>query len=139
MLLSSLENILTAWVFATAYRVRLYAMVRGLQATISLQREKARLERNAKQRATRQKKKPVYDSESEDEGEREESVMESSSEEEVDHPRSSPIPPPPKRTRRVSEEVTNDERQMRAHPPAKKAPRQPLQKASEVSTEVRGK
>ncbi|KAF7364531.1 p-loop containing nucleoside triphosphate hydrolase protein [Mycena venus] len=119
--LSNLETILTAWIFATAYR-----------ATIFSQRDTARLERNAKQRATRQKKTAVYDSELEDEGEMEESVVESSSEEEVDHPRSSPIPPPPKRTRRVLEEVTNDERPMRVLPPAKKAPRQPLQRASEV-------
>jgi hypothetical protein len=86
------------------------------------QREKACLEQNTKQRATRQKKKPVYDSELEDEGEREESVVESSSEEEVDHLHSSLIPPPVKHTRRVLEEVTNDERQMHVHPPAKKVP-----------------
>ncbi|KAF7334056.1 P-loop containing nucleoside triphosphate hydrolase protein [Mycena venus] len=134
--LAGLEKILTAWVFATAYCVRLYAVVRGLQATISSQREKARLERNAKQRATRQKKKAVYDSELEEEEEREESVEESSSEDEVDHPRSSPVPPPSKRTRRVLEEVTN-ERPTRTHPPAKKAPRQPLQRASEVSQSYR--
>ncbi|KAJ7310773.1 P-loop containing nucleoside triphosphate hydrolase protein [Mycena albidolilacea] len=135
--LENLEALLTSWVFAMGYRVRLYAVVRGIQATISSHRETARLERNAKQRATRQKKKAVYHSESEDEVEEEESVVESSSEEEVDHPRSSPIPPPPKRTRRVLEEVTNDKRQTRAHPPAKKAPRQPLQKASEVSQSYR--
>ncbi|KAJ6530370.1 hypothetical protein DFH09DRAFT_1093603 [Mycena vulgaris] len=88
-------------------------------------------------RATRRKKKAVYDSESEDEVEMEESVEESNSEEEIDHPRSSSIPPPPKRTRRVLEEVTNDERPTRTHPPAKKAPRQPLQRASEVSESYR--
>ncbi|KAJ6583376.1 hypothetical protein DFH09DRAFT_1435763, partial [Mycena vulgaris] len=135
--LSTLETVLISWVFATGYRVRLYAVIHNLRATISSQRETARLERNAKQRATRRKKKAVYDSESEDEVEMEESVEESNSEEEIDHPRSSPIPPPPKRTRRVLEEVTNDERPMRTHPPAKKAPRQPLQRASEVSESYR--
>jgi hypothetical protein len=135
--LENLEALLTSWVFAMGYRIRLYAIVRGIQAKISSHRETARLERNAKQRATRQKKKAVYDSESENEVDGEESSVESSSDEEVDHPRSSPIPPPPKRTRRVLEEVTNDERQTRAHPPAKKAPRQPLQKASEVSQSYR--
>ncbi|KAJ7831783.1 hypothetical protein B0H14DRAFT_3463846 [Mycena olivaceomarginata] len=51
--LEKLEALLTSWVFAMGYRVRLYAVVRGIQATISSHRETARLERNAKQRATR--------------------------------------------------------------------------------------
>jgi hypothetical protein len=108
-----------------------------LRATIFSQREATRLERNAKQRATRKKKKAVYDSEMEDEDEMEESVEDSSSEEEVEHPRSSPIPPPPKRTKRVLEEVTNNKRPSRVRAPAPKAPRPPLQRASEVSESYR--
>ncbi|KAJ6549749.1 P-loop containing nucleoside triphosphate hydrolase protein [Mycena capillaripes] len=127
---STLENILISWAFATGHRVRLYAVVHNLRATICSQRETARLERNAKQRATRLKKKGVYDSELEDDVEMEESVDDSGSEEEFDHPRSSPIPPPSKRTRRALEEVTNDERPTRLRPAAQKAPRQPLQRAS---------
>jgi hypothetical protein len=139
-MLDSLENLeafLTSWVFAMGYRVRLYGLVRGIQATISSHRGTAYLERNTKKRATRQKKKAVHHSESEDKVEEEESVVDSSSEEEVDHLRSSLIPPPPKRTRRVLEEVTNDEWQTRVHPQAKKASRQLLQKASDVSQSYR--
>jgi hypothetical protein len=112
------------------YRVRLYALVHELRTTITSQREAARLEKNAKQRTTRRKKKDIYESETEDEDE--EMDDQSSSDEEIDeHARSSPIPPPPKRTRRVLEEVTNNERP--ARPPTKRAPRQPLQRAAEVS------
>ncbi|KAJ7892273.1 hypothetical protein B0H14DRAFT_2560331 [Mycena olivaceomarginata] len=100
-------------------------------------REKARLERNAKQRATRRGRKvATYESDEDDEdegsdAEGEDSDEQPSSDEEVDqHPRSSPIPPAPKRQRRILEEVTNEERP--AHPPAKRATREPLQCASEL-------
>jgi hypothetical protein len=71
--------------------------------------------------------------EEEDGSERSDVDEEPSSEEEVvpEHPRSSPIPPPPKRVRRVLEEVTNEERP--AVRPAKKAPKAPLQSAAQVA------
>jgi hypothetical protein len=47
------------------------------------------------------------------------------------HPRSSPIPPSPKRQRRVLEEVTNVGNA--ARPTAKKAARKTLQRVAEVS------
>ncbi|KAJ6549567.1 hypothetical protein DFH09DRAFT_1086812 [Mycena vulgaris] len=118
--------------------LRLYVLIHTLRATIASQRETARLERNAKQRATRQKKKTRYKSETEDEMEEEESERsdeheESSSEEEAahEHPCSSPIPPSPKRARRVLEEVTNEARPLPR--PAKKAGRAELQSAAEVT------
>lgn len=137
--LEKLEAIIASWVFATGYRVRLYAVIHTLRTNIVLQRETARLVSNAKQRASRQKKKTRRSSESEDEVEEEDGSERSdvdeepSSEEEVvpEHPRSSPIPPPPKRVRRVLEEVTNEERP--AVRPAKKAPKAPLQSAAQVA------
>jgi hypothetical protein len=61
-----------------------------------------------KMRTTPREKKGIYESESDDDVE--DIDDQSSSDEEIDeHPRSFPIPPPPKRTRHVLEEVTNDE------------------------------
>lgn len=127
--LDSLETLQTAvqsWVFSRGYVVRLYVVVHELRTTINSQRDTARLEKNAKQRATRQKKKGIYVSESEDESEME---SEESDEEVDEHPRSSPIPPSPKQRRRILEEVTN--KGVRA--PTKRAVRKPLQRAAEVS------
>lgn len=69
--LEKLEAIIASWVFATGYRVRLYAVIHTLRTNIVLQRETARLVSNAKQRASRQKKKTRRSSESEDEVEEE--------------------------------------------------------------------
>ncbi|KAJ7675500.1 hypothetical protein B0H17DRAFT_1207683 [Mycena rosella] len=130
--LDKVECLLTSWIFAKGYQVRLYAHIHALRAAITSQRETARLERNAKQRATRQKKKKRYKSESEEESESDADEESSSEEEAVDkHPRSSPIPPPPKRARRVLREVTNKERP--APRPANKAARAGLQSAAQVA------
>ncbi|KAJ7838883.1 hypothetical protein B0H13DRAFT_1911539 [Mycena leptocephala] len=127
-----LEASVRSWVFAAGYRVRLYAVVHELRTTITTQREAARLEKNAKQRATRRgkKKKASYDSELDNDDE--EMGEESSTDDEVDeHPRSSPIPPAPKRTRRVLEEVTNEP--VRApRTSTQRAARKPLQRAAEL-------
>ncbi|KAJ6538216.1 hypothetical protein DFH09DRAFT_1324080 [Mycena vulgaris] len=127
---------------ATLQPVRLYALIHTLRATIASQRETARLGRNTKQRATR-RKKTRYDSESEDdleedESERSDEHEEPSSEEETahKHPHSSPIPPPPKRARRVLEEVNNEERPTPR--PAKKAGRAGLQSAAQNFAPVSG-
>ncbi|KAJ7886976.1 hypothetical protein B0H13DRAFT_2342614 [Mycena leptocephala] len=126
----TLQTVVQSWVFSRGYVVRLYAVVHQLRTTINLQRTTARLERNAKQRATRKKKKGTYLSESEDDTESE--GDEGESDEEVDeHPRSSPIPPSPKRQRRILKEVTNENRPV--HALAKRATRKPLQGAAEVS------
>ncbi|KAJ7928654.1 hypothetical protein B0H13DRAFT_2311262 [Mycena leptocephala] len=134
--LEKLQPVLHPWSFANGYRVRLYAVIHSLRTTINSERETERLERNAKQRATRQKKKKKkYLSESEDEmeddGEDESDDQSSTDEEEDVHARSSPIPPSPKRQRRVLEEVTNTGKSTR--PTAKKAARKTLQRAAEVS------
>ncbi|KAJ6504037.1 hypothetical protein DFH09DRAFT_1102032 [Mycena vulgaris] len=111
--------------------------VRRAEPTIASQRETARLERNAKQRATRQKKtgdeSELEDEVEEEESERSDEHEESSSEEEAanEHPRSSPIPPPPKRMRHVLKEVTNEERPVSR--PAKKTGRAGLQSAAQVT------
>ncbi|KAJ6572749.1 hypothetical protein DFH09DRAFT_1079441 [Mycena vulgaris] len=118
---------------SAGYRVRLYAVVHALRTTINSQRETARLERNAKQRAIRQKKKGTYVSELEDETDSEdegEDEQFSTDEEEDAHPRSSPIPPSPKRQRRILEEVTNADNSTR--PTTKRAARKPLQCAAEL-------
>ncbi|KAJ6568950.1 P-loop containing nucleoside triphosphate hydrolase protein [Mycena capillaripes] len=130
--LDSVANLGTAaqsWVFSRRYIVRLYVVVHQLRSTINSQRETARVERNAKQRAACQKKKGAYVSEAEDEleakGESEES------DDEIDeHPRSSPVPPSPKRRRRVLE-VTNEEQSGRTS--KKVARRKPLPGAAEVT------
>ncbi|KAJ7309483.1 hypothetical protein DFH08DRAFT_974731 [Mycena albidolilacea] len=144
--LAKLEGLVEPWHFSRDYRVRLYVVVHNLFSTISAQRERARLDKNAKQRATRKAKKKATDWDgSEEEEEEEESELESSSEEEVDEDRrSSPIPPSPKRSRRVLEEVTNASRspptralrkpaQRAVGKPVQRAPRKRLEKAIEVS------
>jgi hypothetical protein len=133
--LEKLKLVLHSWIFAAGYRARLYAVVHSLRTTINSERETERLERNAKQRAMRQKKKKTYLSESEDEmeddGEDESDDQLSTDEEEDVHPHSSPIPPSPKRQQRVLEEVTNAGNS--ARPTAKKAARKSLQCVAEVS------
>ncbi|KAJ7621675.1 hypothetical protein B0H17DRAFT_1151771 [Mycena rosella] len=128
--ITRLEPLVQRWVFATGHRVRLYAALHTLRATINSQRETERLKRKEKRRATRAGKKAVYDSESESANEDQEES--SSGDEEVDeHPRSSPIPPPPKHSRKVLKEVTNQKPSTRAR--VTRAARKPLQGASEVA------
>lgn len=130
--LDSVTNLGTAaqsWVFSRRYIVRLYVVVHQLRSTINSQRETARVERNAKQRAARQKKKGAYVSEAEDELEAE-GESEESDDEIDEHPRSSPVPPSPKRRRRVLE-VTNEEQSGRTS--KKVARRKPLPGAAEVT------
>ncbi|KAJ7315512.1 P-loop containing nucleoside triphosphate hydrolase protein [Mycena albidolilacea] len=147
--LAKLEGLVEPWHFSRDYRVRLYAVGHDLFSSISAQRERPRLDKNAKQRATRKAKKKATDwdgsEEEEEEEEEEERESESSSEEEVDEDRrSSPIPPAPKRSRRVLEEVTNVSRSPPTHAlrkpaqravgkPVQRAPRKRLEKAIEVS------
>ncbi|KAJ7885312.1 hypothetical protein B0H14DRAFT_2563954 [Mycena olivaceomarginata] len=140
--LAKLEGLVEPWYFSRDYRVRLYAVVHDLFSSISAQRERARLDKNAKQRATRKAKKKATDW---DGSEEEESESESSSEDEVDEDRrSSPIPPAPKRSRRVLEEVTNASRspparalrkpaQRAVGKPVQRAPRKRLEKAIELA------
>ncbi|KAJ7721770.1 hypothetical protein B0H16DRAFT_1738054 [Mycena metata] len=129
------------WTFAGGYQVRLYALVHELRTTIQLQRKEAQEKKKAARRKkgtnTRNRRRKIgeWDSEegSEDEGEgsddgdegsddrgkglddEDEGLSEemSSDEEANNHPRSSPIPPPPKRVRRILDEVTNEERRVR--------------------------
>jgi hypothetical protein len=106
--LAKLEGLVEPWHFSRDYRVWLYAVMHGLFSSISTQRERARLDKNIKQRATRKAKKKAMDWDGSEEEEEEESDSESSSEEEVDEDRrSSPTPLAPKRLRHVLEEVTN--------------------------------
>ncbi|KAF8193978.1 P-loop containing nucleoside triphosphate hydrolase protein [Mycena galopus ATCC 62051] len=125
--LQKLEPLLQSWAFSRGYCVRLYAIVQELRTSISTQREDARAEKNAKQRASRRSKakKPV-DSESEED----EPTESDSSGSDEEHPRSSPIPPPSKRTRRILEEVTNQARPTRAR--AKWQPQQRLVAVAET-------
>jgi hypothetical protein len=113
------------WHFSRDYRVWLYAVMHSLFSSISTQRERARLDKNIKQRATRKAKKKAMDWDGSEEEEEEESDSESSSEEEVDEDRrSSPTPLAPKRLRHVLEEVTNVSRS-----PPTRALRKPAQRA----------
>ncbi|KAJ7686951.1 hypothetical protein B0H17DRAFT_1203965 [Mycena rosella] len=102
--LDKVECLLTSWVFAKGY-----------------------------QHATRQKKKKRYESDESEEESESDAGEELSSEEEAvgEHPRSSPIPPPPKRARCVLKEVTNKERP--APRPANKAARAGIQSAAQVA------
>ncbi|KAF8171574.1 P-loop containing nucleoside triphosphate hydrolase protein [Mycena galopus ATCC 62051] len=119
--LEKMESIATSWTFSRGYLVRLYVIIHDLRTTTIAERELARAKRNAKQRANRRAKKVADSEESESENESSEGENSSSSEEEVnEHPRSSPIPPAPKRVRRVLQEVTNE-----VQPPAHR-PRKPL-------------
>ncbi|KAJ7934965.1 hypothetical protein B0H13DRAFT_2305115 [Mycena leptocephala] len=91
------------------------SVIHELRTSISTQRQAARTEKNAKQRASRRAKakakKTVYSETEEDEPSESE---DSGSDEDVnEHPRSSPIPPPSKRIRRILEEVTNHARPTR--------------------------
>ncbi|KAJ7870287.1 hypothetical protein B0H14DRAFT_3440121 [Mycena olivaceomarginata] len=123
--LTKLEKLVEPWYFSCEYRVRLYAIVHDLFSSISARREQARLDKNAKQRATRKAKKKVADWDASDKEEEEETESESSYEEEVNEDRrSSPIPPASKHSRRILEEVTNEER-----PPPTRATRKPVQQA----------
>ncbi|KAK6974154.1 P-loop containing nucleoside triphosphate hydrolase protein [Favolaschia claudopus] len=103
--LFDLHALLTTWNFASSYAGLLYDLVVELQATIRSDRETARLEKNAKQRATRSSKKAREMSEV-DEMDTDPDLSDVD-----DHPRSSPIPPPAKRTKtgtgNVLKEVTN--------------------------------
>ncbi|KAJ7142579.1 hypothetical protein C8R44DRAFT_725918 [Mycena epipterygia] len=110
--LAALSPITQSWTFAIGHVVALYAVVAALRTTIQAEREEARINKNAKQRATRKAKKGVrdIDSESEESGEEESSYDEDEADE---HPRSSPIPPPPKRAKTVLAEVTNRQRPAR--------------------------
>ncbi|KAJ7343049.1 hypothetical protein DFH08DRAFT_963062 [Mycena albidolilacea] len=123
--LIKLEKLVEPWYFSREYRVRLYAIVHDLFSSTSARHEQARLDKNAKQCATRKAKKKVADWDASDEEEEEETESESSSEEEVNEDRrSSPIPPASKRSRRILEEVTNEERPLPA-----RATRKPVQRA----------
>ncbi|KAJ7155663.1 P-loop containing nucleoside triphosphate hydrolase protein [Mycena filopes] len=130
-----LEPLLASWVFARGNRVRLYAVVDEIRTTIESQRKEAQKEKKAKRDGKRRKAKKmaVWEDESDEDGDRSEKRSEEGSEEEeVDpHPRSSPIPPPPKRSRTILDEVTNDARPARAAP--KKGPPKKLQTAAEVA------
>ncbi|KAJ7870142.1 hypothetical protein B0H14DRAFT_2571401 [Mycena olivaceomarginata] len=88
------------WCFSHHYRDRLYAVVHDLFSSILAQREQARLDKDAKQRAIRKAKKKATDWDGSEE-EEEESESESSSEKEVDQDRRSS----PKRSRRVLEDL----------------------------------
>ncbi|KAF7372288.1 P-loop containing nucleoside triphosphate hydrolase protein [Mycena venus] len=130
--LEKLEPVLQSWIYAAGYRVRLYAVVHTPRTTINSRSETARIERNANQRATRQKKKKkdTYVSESEGEMEDEGEDEQLSTDEKKDaHPRSSPIPPSPKPQRGILEEVTDANNS--THSTTKRAPRKPLQCAAE--------
>ncbi|KAK7006543.1 P-loop containing nucleoside triphosphate hydrolase protein [Favolaschia claudopus] len=106
--LFALRALLTSWNFASTYAGSLYDLVVELQATIRSDREAARVEKNAKQRATRLSKKALQDSEM---SEVDDNVEESEHSDVDDDRRSSPIPPPAKRTKTgsggVLKEVTN--------------------------------
>ncbi|KAJ7308762.1 P-loop containing nucleoside triphosphate hydrolase protein [Mycena albidolilacea] len=124
--LAKLEGLVEPWHFSRDYRVRLYAVER-----------QAACDSQGKKKAT--------DWDGSEEEEEEESESESSFEEEIDEDRrSSPIPPAPKRSRRVLEEVTNTSRspptralrkpaQRAVGKPVQRAPRKRLEKAIEVS------
>ncbi|KAJ7859934.1 hypothetical protein B0H14DRAFT_3446321 [Mycena olivaceomarginata] len=49
---AKLESLVEPWFFSRDYRVRLYAVVHNLSSSIFAQREQARLDKNAKQRAS---------------------------------------------------------------------------------------
>ncbi|KAJ7718887.1 hypothetical protein B0H14DRAFT_3629733 [Mycena olivaceomarginata] len=74
------------WCLSHHYRDRLYAVVHDLFSSISAQREQARLDKDAKQRAIRKAKKKATDWDGLEE-EEEESESDSSSEKEVDQDR----------------------------------------------------
>ncbi|KAJ7453181.1 P-loop containing nucleoside triphosphate hydrolase protein [Mycena latifolia] len=132
-----------SWVFAHDHSDKLYLIVQKLQKKIRAQREQARLEKNAKQRATRQARNPArkkttrdFDSEQEDEEEDDEEAQHegssSSDDETQEHPRSSPIPPPAKRSKTALKEVTNQKR-----PPRARATKKVLESAAAVTETYR--
>lgn len=136
-----------SWTFASGYQVHLYAIVHELRTTIQTQRKEVQEERNAARRKksantrSRRRRTEEWGSEDGDEGtedggegsgdEGEGNGDETSSDDELpEHPRSSPIPPPPKRARRVLDEVTNKER------PVRKTTKQATARKTEMVAEV---
>ncbi|KAJ6545696.1 hypothetical protein B0H19DRAFT_1075964 [Mycena capillaripes] len=72
----------TYWPFSDGYAAKLYSLIQDIQHTVKAQREEARLRKNAKQRAARQAKKGVYESESD--AEEEQSEEDASTDEQVE-------------------------------------------------------
>ncbi|KAF8176409.1 P-loop containing nucleoside triphosphate hydrolase protein [Mycena galopus ATCC 62051] len=137
--LEKVETIVALWKFGRGYLARLYAVIHQLRTAIIAERERVRAKKNAKRRAGRRAKRAVYSEESESEEESDESESSSEEEEEEEeevnqHPRSSPIPPAPKRTKRVLREVTNTRApHAQTRKTAGRAPRQPQLRAAQIS------
>ncbi|KAF8144805.1 P-loop containing nucleoside triphosphate hydrolase protein [Mycena galopus ATCC 62051] len=133
--LEKVETIVALWKFGCGYLARLYAVIHQLRTAIIAECERVRAKKNAKRRAGRRAKRAVYSKESESEEESDESESSSEEEEEVNqHPRSSPIPPAPKRTKRVLREVTNTRApHAQTRKTAGRAPRQPQIRAAQIS------